>query len=138
MLIPRCRSVVRRMNKSKKLVKKLAKKYDAFLASEALVRQIPRLLGPGLSKGVYPLPPLSSMSLTSPPSWKVPHSRLPCRRSQQQTNRSPFDHQVPAQESPLSRCRRWPCPNERRSSFGQRHAQCVSSTLPFSNFLTSR
>jgi large subunit ribosomal protein L10Ae len=40
-----------RLNKNKKLVKKLAKKYDAFLASEALIRQIPRLLGPGLSKG---------------------------------------------------------------------------------------
>merc|ERR1712000_237844 len=33
-----------------KLIKKLAKKYDAFLASEALIKQIPRLLGPGLSK----------------------------------------------------------------------------------------
>jgi large subunit ribosomal protein L10Ae len=32
-------------------VKKLAKKYDAFLASETLIKQIPRLLGPGLSKG---------------------------------------------------------------------------------------
>ena len=42
---------VRRLNKNKKLVKKLAKKYDAFLASEALIKQIPRLLGPGLSKG---------------------------------------------------------------------------------------
>ena len=41
----------RRLNKNKKLVKKLAKKYDAFLASEALIKQIPRLLGPGLSKG---------------------------------------------------------------------------------------
>lgn len=40
-----------RLNKNKKLVKKLAKKYDAFLASEVLIRQIPRLLGPGLSKG---------------------------------------------------------------------------------------
>ena len=40
-----------RLNKNKKLVKKLAKKYDAFIASEALIRQIPRLLGPGLSKG---------------------------------------------------------------------------------------
>ena len=40
-----------RLNKNKKLVKKLAKKYDAFVASEALVKQIPRLLGPGLSKG---------------------------------------------------------------------------------------
>jgi len=42
---------VRRLNKNKKLVKKLAKKYDAFLASETLIKQIPRLLGPGLSKG---------------------------------------------------------------------------------------
>merc|ERR1712117_985058 len=33
-------------NKNKKLVKKLAKKYDAFLASESLIKQIPRLLGP--------------------------------------------------------------------------------------------
>lgn len=43
--------MTRRLNKNKKLVKKLAKKYDAFLASEALIKQIPRLLGPGLSKG---------------------------------------------------------------------------------------
>jgi large subunit ribosomal protein L10Ae len=40
-----------RLNKNKKLVKKLAKKYDAFLSSESLIKQIPRLLGPGLSKG---------------------------------------------------------------------------------------
>ena len=40
-----------RLNKNKKLVKKLAKKYDAFLSSETLIKQIPRLLGPGLSKG---------------------------------------------------------------------------------------
>ena len=38
-----------------KLVKKLAKKYDAFLASESLIKQIPRLLGPGLNKaGKFP------------------------------------------------------------------------------------
>ncbi len=43
-----------RLNKNKKLVKKLAKKYDAFLSSEALIKQIPRLLGPGLSKGMLP------------------------------------------------------------------------------------
>lgn len=41
-----------RLNKNKKLVKKLAKKYDAFLSSETLIKQIPRLLGPGLSKGM--------------------------------------------------------------------------------------
>merc|ERR1712157_353629 len=33
------------LKKDKKLVKKLAKKYDAFLASESLIKQIPRLLG---------------------------------------------------------------------------------------------
>lgn len=32
-----------------------AKKYDAFLASDALIKQIPRLLGPGLNKaGKFP------------------------------------------------------------------------------------
>ena len=44
---------LKKLNKNKKLVKKLAKKYDAFLASEALIKQIPRLLGPGLSKGTF-------------------------------------------------------------------------------------
>merc|ERR1711965_204513 len=39
----------------KKLNKKLAKKYDAFVASDTLIKQIPRLLGPGLSKaGKFP------------------------------------------------------------------------------------
>ncbi|KAL6005259.1 60S ribosomal protein L10A [Asimina triloba] len=41
---------LKKMNKNKKLVKKLAKKYHAFLASEAVIKQIPRLLGPGLNK----------------------------------------------------------------------------------------
>ena len=32
-----------------------AKRYDAFLASDSLIKQIPRLLGPGLSKaGKFP------------------------------------------------------------------------------------
>ncbi|ELK28662.1 60S ribosomal protein L10a [Myotis davidii] len=31
----------KKLNKNKKLVKKLAKKYDAFLASESLIKQIP-------------------------------------------------------------------------------------------------
>ena len=31
-------------------VKKLAAQYDAFLASDTLIKQIPRLLGPGLNK----------------------------------------------------------------------------------------
>ena len=46
---------LKKLNKQKKLVKKLAKQYDAFLASEALIKQIPRLLGPGLNKaGKFP------------------------------------------------------------------------------------
>lgn len=48
---------LRKLNKNKKLIKKLARKYDAFLASEGLIKQIPRLLGPGLSKaGKFPTP----------------------------------------------------------------------------------
>ncbi|KAK2586128.1 hypothetical protein KPH14_001403 [Odynerus spinipes] len=46
---------LKKLNKNKKFVKKLAKKYDAFLASESLIKQIPRLLGPGLNKaGKFP------------------------------------------------------------------------------------
>ena len=33
----------------------IAKKYDAFLASDSIIKQIPRLLGPGLNKaGKFP------------------------------------------------------------------------------------
>ena len=60
---------LKKLNKNKKLIKKLgtirlfetkyspanaraiARKYDAFMASDSLIKQIPRLLGPGLSKG---------------------------------------------------------------------------------------
>jgi large subunit ribosomal protein L10Ae len=42
---------LKKLNKNKKLIKKLARKYDAFVASDTLMRQIPRILGPGLSKG---------------------------------------------------------------------------------------
>merc|ERR1712076_341312 len=46
---------LKKLNKDKKLVKKLAKRYDAFIASDALIPQIPRLLGPGLNKaGKFP------------------------------------------------------------------------------------
>lgn len=43
------------LKKDKKKVKELAGKYDAFLASESVIRRIPRLLGPGLNKaGKFP------------------------------------------------------------------------------------
>ena len=46
---------MKKLNKNKKLVKQLAKKYDAFLASHTLIKQIPRLLGPGLNRaGKFP------------------------------------------------------------------------------------
>merc|ERR1711871_1273058 len=46
---------LKKLKKNKKLVKKLAKKYQGFLASESIIKQIPRLLGPGLNKaGKFP------------------------------------------------------------------------------------
>jgi len=46
---------LKKLNKNKKLVKKLAQKYDSFLSSESVLRQIPRILGPGLNKaGKFP------------------------------------------------------------------------------------
>ena len=45
---------LKKLNKNKKLIKKLARKYDAFISSDTLIKQIPRLLGPGLSKGMLP------------------------------------------------------------------------------------
>jgi large subunit ribosomal protein L10Ae len=46
---------LKKFNKNKKLIKKFAKKYDNFLSSAALIKQIPRILGPGLTKaGKFP------------------------------------------------------------------------------------
>nr|XP_034353320.1 60S ribosomal protein L10a-like [Arvicanthis niloticus] len=46
---------LKKLNNNNKLVKKLAKKYNAFLASESLIKQVPRILGPGLNKvGKFP------------------------------------------------------------------------------------
>ncbi|EZG87269.1 60S ribosomal protein L10a [Gregarina niphandrodes] len=43
------------LDKKAKLVKKLARKYDAFIASNVLIPQIPKLFGPGLNKaGKFP------------------------------------------------------------------------------------
>jgi len=47
---------LKKFNKNKKEIKKFAKKYHAFLASDSLIKQIPRLLGPGLTKaGKFPV-----------------------------------------------------------------------------------
>jgi len=46
---------LKKLNKNKKLVKKLSKKYHNFVASDSVIKQIPRLLGPGLNKaGKFP------------------------------------------------------------------------------------
>merc|ERR1719203_663768 len=46
---------LKKLNKNKKMVKKLARSFDAFMASQSLIPQIPRLLGPGLNKaGKFP------------------------------------------------------------------------------------
>jgi large subunit ribosomal protein L10Ae len=56
---------LKKLNKDKKLVKKLAKSYDAFLASESIIKLIPRLLGPGLNKaGKFPTPIAHSEDLS--------------------------------------------------------------------------
>jgi len=46
---------LKKLKKDKKLVKKLASKYDGFFASPTLIKKIPRLLGPGLNRaGKFP------------------------------------------------------------------------------------
>lgn len=57
---------LKKLNKDKKQIKKLAKGYDVFLASESLIKQIPRILGPGLNKaGKFPLVVSHSDSLAA-------------------------------------------------------------------------
>jgi large subunit ribosomal protein L10Ae len=53
-----CYSVeeLKKFNKQKKPIKKFSKKYDFFLASDSIIRNIPRILGPGLNKvGKFPI-----------------------------------------------------------------------------------
>ena len=48
--------ILKKLNKDKKLVKKLAAKYDGFICSDTLIKLIPRLLGPGLNRaGKFPM-----------------------------------------------------------------------------------
>jgi len=47
---------LQKLNRNKKLIKKFARKYDGFIASDSVLRQVPRLLGPGLSRvGKFPM-----------------------------------------------------------------------------------
>ncbi|MFS7908067.1 putative ribosomal protein L1 [Helianthus anomalus] len=63
---------LKKLNKNKKLVKKLAKKHQAFLASESVIKQIPRLLGPGLNKAGKCMIVLFGMELLGASSCKFP------------------------------------------------------------------
>lgn len=46
---------LKRFNKDKKKIKKMCQSYSAFLASDTLIRQIPKLLGPQMSRaGKFP------------------------------------------------------------------------------------
>jgi len=57
---------LKNFNKNKKQIKNFAKKYHAFVASESLIKQIPRLLGPGLNKlGKFPTLVQQSEELSS-------------------------------------------------------------------------
>ncbi|KAK3694193.1 60S ribosomal protein L10a [Podospora appendiculata] len=48
---------LKRLNKNKKLVKKFAGRYHAFVASTSIIRQIPRVVGPGFfQSGKFPTP----------------------------------------------------------------------------------
>jgi large subunit ribosomal protein L10Ae len=46
---------LKKLNKNKKLVKKLCNQYDAFLASESIIKTIPRVVGPHMNRaGKFP------------------------------------------------------------------------------------
>lgn len=64
----------------------LARKYDAFISSDTLLRQIPRLLGPGLSKGTQNHQIRKEKLLLMSYSWQVPNPSIPRRRSQREGN----------------------------------------------------
>lgn len=94
---------LKKLNKNKKLIKKLARKYDAFISSDTLIKQIPRLLGPGLSKGMCSrfVVPESLYAKHCLRSRQIPHPNLAQRRSRFKGHGSQIDHQVPAEESSL-------------------------------------
>lgn len=120
---------LKKLNKNKKLIKKLARKYDAFVASDTLIKQIPRLLGPGLSKGasppynsIFPTSTLCPTGILTPNpmySWQIPDPNLPQRRPERQDHRSQVDDQIPAQESTVLGC----CGRKRGHDGGRDHLE---------------
>jgi large subunit ribosomal protein L10Ae len=46
-----------KLNKDKKQIRKLGHKYNYFIASDTVIKQLPKILGPGLNKtGKFPTP----------------------------------------------------------------------------------
>jgi len=41
---------LKKLNKNKKLVKKMCSQFDAFLASDSIIKTIPRVVGPGMNR----------------------------------------------------------------------------------------
>jgi len=61
---------LKKLNKDKKEIKKLAKSFGAFLASDSVIKQIPKLLGPGLNRaGKFPAP-ITTRTICSRKSMK--------------------------------------------------------------------
>ena len=55
---------MKKLNKNKKLVKKLCSQYDAFLASESIIKTLPRVVGPHMNRvGKFPAPVAMSDNL---------------------------------------------------------------------------
>jgi len=64
-LITQNQDDLKKLNKNKKLVKKLCNQYDAFLASESIIKTIPRLVGPHMNRaGKFPTAVTQADNLT--------------------------------------------------------------------------
>ena len=98
---------LKKLNKDKKKVKKLAKSYNAFLCSDTLIKQIPRLLGPGLNKvRKKKIKMLFELLILFFPGWQVPNSFHPQRQPGAEGHRPQVHHQVPDEEGSLPQRRR--------------------------------
>ena len=57
---------LKKLNKEKKKVAKLANSYDAFLASDSVIKQLQKVLGRGLNKaGKFPSPLMHGYNITA-------------------------------------------------------------------------
>ncbi|KAJ8612995.1 hypothetical protein MRB53_037203 [Persea americana] len=71
---------LKKLNKNKKLIKKLARKYDAFLASDSLIKQIPLFSVPVCPRVTSTVFISRSCTALTQCSGQVPYTRLPRRR----------------------------------------------------------